>query len=84
MSFYVTLPSTGISNGAGAEYHTTLHREIILPEDGWHVALTNFQYVGQKWGSLTHRECTIGTQYYGLVEKHFVMEWSCVSVFKCM
>ena len=82
MSFYVILPSTAINEGAGAEYRTTLCHEIILPENDWHVALTTFQYVGQKWGLLNHRERTVGIQYYGLINKNFVMEWSHVSDFK--
>ena len=81
-SFYVTLPSTSIKDSGGAEYRTMLQHELILPEDDWHVALSNFQYIGQKWGSLTFNEHIIGIQYFGPVTKKFVMDWSAVGEYK--
>ena len=49
----------------GTEYRTTLPQPIVLKEDDWHVAMVNFQYVGQKWGSLSLAERTMEYSYVG-------------------
>ena len=53
-----------------------------MPEDDWHVALLHFQYISQKWGSLTYNEHIIGIQYFGPVTKKFVMDWTAVGKYK--
>jgi hypothetical protein len=65
MSFYITLPSRDISNASSSEYRSYLQKEILIPEDDWQVALTGFQYVGQKWGYLTRKEQTMKIQHFG-------------------
>ena len=75
MSFYITLPSSSSSSsssskknargsiGCSGEYRSCLQKHILIPDDDWQVALTGFQYTGQKWGHLSSAEQTLGIQH---------------------
>ena len=81
-SFYVTLRSSGSGsitrNDVGTVYRTYLQKEMLLFENDWQVALTNFHYVGQKWGNLSPYERSIAIQYYGPKLVEFVA--TCVTI----
>lgn len=77
MSFYITLPSSSSSSlssssskknargsiGCNGEYRCCLQKHILIPDNDWQVALTGFQYTGQKWGHLSAAEQIIGIQH---------------------